>query len=70
MPIHYVRFHQPVPPAENKEPVSEFRTNSKQNKYSVDSLEWTSEGVIYQAYGEKGIVPLANIMHCRITLNG
>lgn len=67
-PIHYVRFHQPVPPAKDKEPVSEFRLQSKDTKYMVGSMHWTPEGVIYKAYGETGMVPLANIVYCRLTL--
>jgi len=68
MRIHYARFHKEVPPAKDKEPVSEFQLTSKTGKYAVDSLEWTSDGVIYEAFGERGIVPLANVIYCRFTL--
>lgn len=65
---YYVRFHQPVPPAEDKEPVSEFRLQSKQNKYVVDSILWTQHGIIYTAYGEINIVSLANVIYCRLVI--
>jgi hypothetical protein len=64
-PSYYVRFHQPVPPAEDKEPVSEFRLESKQSKYVVDSILWTIHGVIVKAFGETQIIPLANVIYCR-----
>lgn len=68
--VYYVRFHQPVPPAENREPVSEFRTTplglQSGAKYRVDSIIWTPDGVFVKAYGETNIISLANVMHCRI----
>lgn len=67
-PIHHVRFHQPVPPGLNKEPVGEFVLSGKQSKYLVDSLSLTPHGVMYQAYGETGLVPLANVIYCRFTI--
>jgi len=74
-PIYYARFHQAVPPGLDKEPVNEFRIKSatkqiKQGdlKYLVDSLKWTPEGIVYQAYGETGLVALANVVYCRLTL--
>jgi hypothetical protein len=67
IPSYYVRFHQPVPPGEDKEPVSEFRLESKQSKYLVDMISWTPHGVIFRAHEETGIVPLANIIYCRIS---
>jgi hypothetical protein len=65
---YYVRFHQPVPPADNKEPVSEFRLKSSQTKYLVDSILWTPHGVIWKAYNETNIVPLANVIYCRLNV--
>ena len=70
IPCHYVRFQQAVPPAVNKEPVSEFRLeatgDSQRGKlYVVDSIYYTPHGVIFKAYGETNIVPLANVMYVR-----
>jgi len=65
---YYVRFHQPVPPGEDKEPVSEFRLKSTQKKYVVDSILWTPNGVVVKAYNETFIVSLANVMYCRLSL--
>lgn len=72
-PIHYARFHQAVPTALDKEPVNEFRLQSRNvkpgdMKYIVDSLRWTPDGVLYEAYGETGMVALANVVYCRLTL--
>lgn len=62
---YYVRFHQPIPPGVHKEPVSEFYLKSNTNKYVVDSLTYTVHGLVYRAYGETNISPLANIMYVR-----
>lgn len=67
-PIHYARFHQPVPPAKDMEPVGEFRIQEQASKYKVDSLRWTTDGVMYCFRGETGMVPLANVVYCRLTL--
>lgn len=64
IPCHYVRFHQPIPPAENAEPVSEFKLNSH-GKYSVESIVYTEHGVIWRAKGEVDICALANVMYAR-----
>src|SRR5665213_3384033 len=71
----YVRFHQPVPPALNKEPVSEFKLKPDGNsiqamRYVVDSITYTEHGVIYTAYGETNIVPLANVTYARLIPQG
>ena len=66
--IHYARFHQPVPPAKDMEPVGEFRIQDQPSKYKVDSLLWTNEGVMYSFRGETGLIPLANVVYCRLTL--
>lgn len=68
MGSYYVRFHQPVPPAEDKEPVSEFRIETKQTKYLVDAIMWTPHGVVVTAYNKIQIIPLANVMYCRLSL--
>lgn len=65
IPCHYARFHQPVPGMRDKEPVSEFNTKLKDNKYSVDSLSYTAMGLIFKVRGETNIVPLANIIYVR-----
>jgi len=62
---HYARFHQPVPPYVNKEPVSEFKVKSDSDKYKVDSIVYTPHGVIWTANGETNIVPLANVIYVR-----
>ena len=67
---HYVRFHQPVPPGLNREPVSEFKINSN-NKYSVDSMLYHPvAGLIFEATGSNGheedITPTANIIYVRV----
>ena len=70
IPCKYVRFHQAVPPALNKEPVGEFRLSAQGDVnrgklYAVDSIAYTPHGVIFKAYGETNIVPLANIIYVR-----
>ena len=67
VPCYYVRLHQPIPPIENAEPVSEFRLNT-QNKYSVESITYTEHGVIWRAKGELDICALANVMYARTGL--
>lgn len=63
------KFHQPVPPAKDKEPVSQFmvRPPNTQHgvKYTVDSIIYTPHGVIYTAFGETNIVALANVVVVR-----
>lgn len=66
--ISYVRFHHPVPPYKDKEPVSEFRLMSKDTKYIVDAMLWTPHGVIFKANGEVGISSLANVVYCRLVI--
>ena len=65
---YYVRFHQPVPPAVNKEPVSEFYIKGPTGKYIVDSIWLTPHGVIWEAYGEVNISALANVVYSRLRL--
>lgn len=68
IPSYYVRFHQPVPPGKDKEPVSEFKLQTKSqsdNKYLVNSITYTPNGLVWEAYGEKNIVPLANVIYTR-----
>jgi hypothetical protein len=67
VPCKYVRFHQPVPPVEDSEPVSEFRLKTK-NKYSVDSITYTEHGLIWRAKGEVDICALANVLYSRAIL--
>jgi len=62
---HYARFHQPVPPYVNKEPVSEFKLTSIQDKYKVDSIVYTPHGLMWTANGETNIAPLANVIYVR-----
>lgn len=65
VPCFYVRFHQPVPPAKDLQPVSEFNTRAKDAKYLVDSISYTPYGVIFRFKGEVDLVPLANIIYAR-----
>jgi hypothetical protein len=71
IPCHYVRFHQPVPPGYDKEPVSEFKVKTK-NKYSVESMLYhPTAGLIFQALNKRGepeedITPAANIIYVRV----
>ena len=62
---YYARFHQGVPPYVNKEPVSEFRIETPDKRYKVDSIIWTKDGIIFKAGGELGLVPCANVMYVR-----
>lgn len=64
IPCYYVRFHQPIPSSDNTEPLSEFRTNTK-NKYTVDSIVYTEHGIIWRAKGEFNVCALANVMYAR-----
>ena len=66
---HYARFHQPVPPYVNKEPVSEFKVKSDADKYKVDSIVYTPHGLIWTANGETNIVPLANVIYVRTIIS-
>lgn len=67
IPCRYARFHQPVPPYVNKEPVSEFKLSSTtvNDKYLVDAMSYTGQGLIFKAKDEVNIVPLANIIYVR-----
>lgn len=71
IPCHYARFHQPVPPYLNKEPVSEFRQKNEgflptaMDKYVVDEMRYTSMGLVFKMNKELNIVPLANIIYIR-----
>lgn len=66
IPCYYARFHQPVPAALNKEPVSEFKLGVDVNsKYLVDAMWITQFGLVYEAYGEIDIVNGANIIYVR-----
>lgn len=70
IPAYYVRFHQPVPPSKNKnrEPVSEFYIKGPTGKYLVQSLTYTPHGLIFKSDNETNIVPLANIIYCRLIM--
>lgn len=75
IPIHYARFHSPVPPCKRLEPVSEFRIKSEEKiaplsqKYLVDSLLWIpGKCLIWTHSGEEYAVESANIMYTRISM--
>jgi hypothetical protein len=66
---YYVRFHQAVPNFRDKEPVNEFKlkaTGTFDQKYVVESITWTPDGVIYKNKDCTAIVPLANVIYCRL----
>jgi len=68
-PVYYARFHQPVPPAIDKEPVSEFKLQSAQKKYLVEGLRWSwGDGLIFKAFGEIDFCPEANVQYVRFTI--
>lgn len=59
IPVKYVRFHQPVAPAPNVEPVNEFKVETdplKRNKYSVDSILKTPVGYVWDAHGHTDMI--------------
>ncbi len=65
IPCKYVRFCQvPVPAAQGKEPVWEFKLEAK-TKYSVDAMCMTEGGLVFIAYGEQCVVELGNIGYWR-----
>ncbi len=75
VPCYYVRFHSPVAPSKNKEPVGEFycrvqdrKYSSMEEKYLVTRTLYTPHGVIFWAQGECDITPLANVQWARFTL--
>jgi hypothetical protein len=71
IPCYYARFHQPVPPGYDKEPVSEFKVKSG-NKYGVEAMLYhPTAGLIFDAVNKKGeqeedIVPAANVIYVRV----
>lgn len=65
IPCYYARFHQPVPPFKDAEPVSEFYISSKQTKYCVDSINYSEHGLIWKVKGEHDLMPLANVILAR-----
>lgn len=71
IPCYYARFHQPVPPGLDMEPVGEFKVKSK-SKYSVEGMLYhPTAGLIFAAANKKGeieedIVPAANIIYVRV----
>lgn len=71
IPCYYARFHQPVPPGYDKEPVSEFKVKA-QSKYSVESMLYhPTAGLIFEALNKKGeheddIIPASNIIYVRV----
>lgn len=72
-PIHYVKFHAPVPQGLDAEPVHEFRIQDSKSKYKIESMRFTPEGILYTGRGkaghlETGLIPLANVVYCRLTL--
>jgi hypothetical protein len=54
-----------VPTGRDKEPVSEFRLETKDRKYQVDKMVYTPFGLVFWAHGEVDIVGLANVKLAR-----
>lgn len=68
VPLYYVRFHQPVAPSVDREPVSEFRLVSTHDKYVVQEIYQTPYGIIWRHKEEWDISSLANMLYCRTVL--
>lgn len=62
---YFVAFHDPVPTGKDKEPVGEFRVETKDAKYRVDKMIYTPYGLIFLAHGEIDIVGLSNVKLAR-----
>ncbi len=68
IPVYYGKFHSPVPPAANKEPVYEFYIKGPTGKYLVDDLRWSwGDGLLFKAYGTLDMTPAANVQVVRFT---
>lgn len=68
-PVHYARFHQPVPPCKDKEPVSEFKLQSDQNKYQIEEMVWSwGDGLMWKMNGELDMQPAANVQYVRFSI--
>lgn len=68
IPSDYVKFHGPVAPGKDKEPVFEFSLD-KPGKYKVDSItSCPGIGIFYTAYGQSAFVPDANVVKCRLKI--
>lgn len=65
---HYARLQSPVAPAKDKEPVSEFYIKGPTGKYLVDTMWYTPHGLVWKAFGETGVMPLANVCLGRVIL--
>lgn len=62
----YVQFsHKPIPTAKGNEPVWEFKLDSLDRRYQVNSIFYTPNGLVFSAHGEMGVVPLTNVAHVR-----
>ncbi len=68
-PLKYVRFHSPVPNHENSEPVYEFRLTGTTEKYKVEGMTLTKDGLEFTSHGDTNFVPLANIIYARFLDN-
>lgn len=64
-PCYYARFHHPVPPMLNAEPVGEFYTQSKTTKYVVEKMTYTLHGLIWRLKGSVNLTPRANVVYVR-----
>lgn len=60
-PCSFVSFHDPVPSGRDKEPVGEFRLETKDVKYRVDKMTYTPHGLIFRAHQQGNIVGLSNV---------
>ncbi len=58
---HFVSFHDPVPTGKDKEPVGEFRVETKDLKYRVDEMIYTPFGLLFLAHDQMNVVGLSNV---------
>lgn len=61
----YVKFHAPIPPGKDKEPVYEFKLDTQDKKYKADKI--TREGdTVYLTHGEGTTeTPWVNVAYAR-----
>jgi hypothetical protein len=66
---HYIRFQSPVAPKENKEPVFEFKLQSKDPRYKVDQISHTDTMVFWKIDGIIQTTPYVNVQWSRPILD-
>ncbi len=64
VPCDYVQFRtKPIPTKKRNEPVWEMKTDTEDARYKVDAIHYNLEVLIFEAYGEKHLVPAENVAH-------